>query len=494
MASLQKRQEKIKAKRKQTPFRDFVREIASWMPFALTKNNGSISRYSTERMQHVVSNKEFENNRNDEPSIDCDSDDFFTNLQKLFTAIPINATIQQGANNNTEYADSVLNSRNVYLTFGTFESCSHIAYSALVTNNCSYVFNAMQITNSCENIYYSKAVDKSSNIYYSKFIINSSNIWFSSNLTWCQNCIGCHDLENVSYHINNKPYSKEEYKKYFDTMMQKKDLYPEKYATVSNASLNSWSKNVKWNGILFSSDIENGYYVTRANKGRNLVLITGENNDSNLYDCCDTGINAVDFYGVQAGWTNANNYYCVSQCEWCFNIYYSYYLDNCSYCIGCVWLKNKTYCIFNKQYEKEEREKKANEIFTKMDEDGKLWEFFPWSMNPFYFNDTAAYMIDPSFTKEEVTNLWYLRRNEPVKVDIPDDAEIIKKSELGEYESFDNNGKRTINKDILKKIIIDDQWNHYRIVKMEYDFLVKHGLPLPRNHRLDRLKENFIIA
>jgi len=24
-------------------------------------------------------------------------------------------------------------------------------------------------------------------------------------------------------------------------------------------------------------------------------------------------------------------------------------------------------------------------------------------MNPFYFNDTAAYLIDPSFTKEEVT-------------------------------------------------------------------------------------------
>jgi len=24
-------------------------------------------------------------------------------------------------------------------------------------------------------------------------------------------------------------------------------------------------------------------------------------------------------------------------------------------------------------------------------------------MNPFYFNDTAAYLINPSFTKEEVT-------------------------------------------------------------------------------------------
>jgi hypothetical protein len=25
-------------------------------------------------------------------------------------------------------------------------------------------------------------------------------------------------------------------------------------------------------------------------------------------------------------------------------------------------------------------------------------------MNPFYFNDTAAYLIDPTFTQEEVSN------------------------------------------------------------------------------------------
>jgi hypothetical protein len=41
-------------------------------------------------------------------------------------------------------------------------------------------------------------------------------------------------------------------------------------------------------------------------------------------------------------------------------------------------------------------------------------------MNPFYFNDTAAYLIDPTFTKEEVTAKGYLRRDEAIKVDIPE--------------------------------------------------------------------------
>jgi hypothetical protein len=34
----------------------------------------------------------------------------------------------------------------------------------------------------------------------------------------------------------------------------------------------------------------------------------------------------------------------------------------------------------------------------------------------------------------------------------------------------------------------------YRIIPMEYQFLKKHGLPLPRQHWLDRLKQNFKIG
>jgi hypothetical protein len=115
-------------------------------------------------------------------------------------------------------------------------------------------------------------------------------------------------------------------------------------------------------------------------------------------------------------------------------------------------------------------------------------------MNPFYFNDTAAYLIDPSFTKEEVEAAGYLRRDEPIKVDIPADAEVVKVSELDDYEGFDENGKRYIKEEILKKVIEDEQGNVRRIVNMEYVFLVKYGLPLPRKHWLERMKENFRIG
>jgi hypothetical protein len=115
-------------------------------------------------------------------------------------------------------------------------------------------------------------------------------------------------------------------------------------------------------------------------------------------------------------------------------------------------------------------------------------------MNPFYFNDTAAYLIDPTFTKEEVEKAGYLWRDEPIKVDIPADLEQVNVRDLDNYEGFNAEGKRTINSDILKKVIIDDEGNCRRIVNMEYDFLVKYGLPLPRKHRLERMKENFRIG
>lgn len=51
-----------------------------------------------------------------------------------------------------------------------------------------------------------------------------------------------------------------------------------------------------------------------------------------------------------------------------------------------------------------------------------------------------------------------------------------------------------IDPSILDKIIIDEEGNYYRIVKMEYDFLVKYGLPLPRKHRLARLKQHFDLG
>ena len=71
-----------------------------------------------------------------------------------------------------------------------------------------------------------------------------------------------------------------------------------------------------------------------------------------------------------------------------------------------------------------------------MEADGTLGDFFPASMNPFYFNDTLAYLIDDTFTKEEVEKDGYLWRDEPIRADIPDGMKIVKNTELDQYQGF----------------------------------------------------------
>ena len=150
------------------------------------------------------------------------------------------------------------------------------------------------------------------------------------------------------------------------------------------------------------------------------------------------------------------------------------------------------YCIFNKQYSKEEWGILADKIFSQMEQVGILWKFFPWKLNPFYFNDTIAWILW-KFTKEEVEKEWFMWRDQEVKVDIPEWFKIIEIEELSKYQWFDENWNWFINPEIMKKVIKDEKRNYYRIVKMEYDFLIKYELPLPRIHWKDRIKLNFWI-
>ena len=185
-------------------------------------------------------------------------------------------------------------------------------------------------------------------------------------------------------------------------------------------------------------------------------------------------------------------------------------VESCSYCFGCIGLRNKQYCVLNKQYEKDERHKIVDSIFASMEKEGTFGKFFPAWMNPYYFNDTCSVLIDDSFTKEEVEADGYLWRDEEIKVDIPEWMEVVEVDELEKYEGrkpspqtslqdsplaplSEGEAKWWIDPAILKKVIRNQDGNVYRIIKMEYDFLIKYELPLPRKHWLERLKGHFKV-
>ena len=497
MSNLQYRQEKIQAKRKQTPWRDFVMEIASRNSLNLYKYNNLISAYpDTDRVKYIVSYREFEDIRWTK-TVEFDSTRwFFECFSEVWFANAHRNVVYQQTNENSDYVSPAFWVKNGYLSFVSGNNSENILYSYVVYSNCKNVVNSKEVVNNCENIFHSSSITQSMNIYYSQCIDISNNIWFSSNLIWCTECINCTDLQNKSYCIDNIQYSKDEYLLRKENIMKNISSY-EKNSSVNRSHVFDYGNDTIDNciNVIKSRNLSYARNCSCVNNGRNILLVHGVDKAENMYDVYEWWWMISDnFYAVTNSWNHAHHLYCSTMIDASSFIFYSYDLEACSFCLWCIWLKNKSYCILNKQYTKEEWYEKVDEIFTQMEKDWQLWEFFPATMNPFYFNDTAAYLINPSFTKEEVTARWYLRRDEPIKVDIPEWMEIVKTSELWEYEWFDSEWNRSINADILKKVIQDEEWNVYRIIPMEYKFLVKHGLPLPRKHWLERMKENFRIS
>ncbi len=110
-----------------------------------------------------------------------------------------------------------------------------------------------------------------------------------------------------------------------------------------------------------------------------------------MYDIFEAGAHGNhDFYGAMDAGIHSEHLYNCDGIVTCSNVYYSRFLESCQYCFGCIGLKNKSYCILNKEYTKEERYEKVDEIFTQMEGDGIFGKFFPASIDPFYFNDTIA--------------------------------------------------------------------------------------------------------
>jgi len=483
----------IKDKRKNTEFKQFIKEILSWTPLVFHRNNGFISRWPDTPRINICSIKEFDQNKDNliENWIDYDFDDnFFENFSKLFKSINFPNFFHFWVNSNCDYSDIPLYSKNVYLSSSVIKDCENIFYSFTVRWNCNDIYNSLYLHNGCSNIYFSRWILKSYKVFYSSYINNSNNIWFSSNLTWCNECIFSETLENCSYYIENKKYEKEEYFIKKEEILKNKKEFLNYYKKTNSIWKNHSNINVKWNFITESEDVENWNYVSNTKNARNVILVWSKEWNRDFFDVCPGGGGwGNDFYWIAWGWDWSNNLYCSAQVWSSSDVFYSIYLQACSFCIWCIWLTNKSYCIFNKQYTKKDWEILAEKIFSQMDNQQILWDFFPWELNPFYFNDTFAWLIW-WFKKEKITKDSYLWRDEKIKTDIPEWAELIKSTELNKYQGFDEKWNWKINADILNKVIIWPEWNYYKIVKMEYDFLVKHGLPIPEIHWMDRMKLN----
>lgn len=473
-------------------YEDFLVQICSWIPFALHKNNGLISRFPESSRTSIVSRKDYQEHIDTLTSKGRNFDEkltFFENFATFLPTISLPATFFYGTNENTEYCDSPVNAKDSYLCVLVLWS-EQVYYSLFTRFNCTNVFNSFFVNTNSENIYFSRFIKESYQVFFSGYVTQGRDIWFSANLVWCSECIFCHDLENMQYCINNKQMEKEQYFQEKEKILKQKHMFLEWYKKSPFTWKNYNSTNVSGSSILECENIENGKYVTNTKNAKNVVMVGSPEGCENLYNAISAGSNgSCDLYSVASVGDNSHFVFCSHGIGSSFNIFYSVYLEGCSFCLGCIGLKNKSYCIFNKQYTKEDWEIQVEKIFSKMEQEGTLWDFFPWNINPFYFNDTLAGLTG-KFGKKDIVEKWFLWREEGVNVDSSHQNDTIGISQLWKYQWYTSEGKWYISEEILQKTIQDDNGNVYRVLPQERLFLEKYSLPIPEIHWIERNKIN----
>jgi len=158
----------------------------------------------------------------------------------------------------------------------------------------------------------------------------------------------------------------------------------------------------------------------------------------------------------------------------------------CSNCFGCVNLRNQKYCIFNKQYEKEEYFEMVEKIKKQMnqvpyiDRKGRVYkygEFFPSELSLWGYNESWGHKYFP-LTKEQALEKGFNWQENPIRdykitakaTDLSDNIKDVADSILDEVIECEHNGK-DCNQQCTEV---------FRILPNELQFYRQMSLALPR--------------
>jgi len=384
---------------------------------------------------------------------------FNKQLNKLILNVP-RFSMLNIESENSEYTNHVYKAKDSYMCFSSVEpiACINTRW-AIQSNKC----------NDCSFI------EQSEECYQTIKCKNCFNLQFSTNCEWCSNskylydcqncsfCFNCSNIKNKTYYINNIKHTKDEY----NDLISKAQVHKIKDIK-TNIQINSeWSYG---NNI---TNCKNCMFVSDLSDSENVKYTFDDAFQKNTYDCywwsrCENVIESMSCWNWYKSWFI---------CYW-NEAKFSYFCNKCyniNNCFACVWLRNKQYCIFNKQYTKEEYNKLVPQIIEKMIEEWSRWEFFDPSLSPFGYNETVAQEYFP-LTREEALARWYKRQDNNYDPVVPDGIKTLKWDEI----PSDIN---QVTDDILKQILICEvSWRPFRIIKQELEFYRKHNLSLPRKH------------
>ncbi len=416
---------------------------------------------------------------------------FFEQLKELMLKIglPHNFVVEAI---DSPYSTAAGHIKNCYLTFniGMSENCAYgtniqfskECYDNLDLSKCELCYEGFMLAG-CYQAHFSSNCADCQEVYFCRDCIN------------CQNCFGCVNLRHKKYHIFNQPYSKEEYLKklkefnlgsYKNTFALKKrtnDFWLKHPVKFMHGRKNV---NVTGEDIYNSKNVFDSYTIKDGQDMRysQLILFCPS---KDCYDIAVAGgelcyeVEEAGGYQIKFSWMNlAKN---IKTLDLGFyNIEYTIGAKNASDLFGCAGVRNRKYCILNKQYTKKEYEELIPKIKKHMnempyiDKKGRVYkygEFLPAEISPYAYNEALANEYFP-LTKKQAIEKGHIWRDRPK----PEYRVTIKTKDLP-------NHIKDVNNSILKEIIACDNKNCqgsgvFRLISPELKFYQKQNLPLPR--------------
>jgi hypothetical protein len=421
------------------------------------------------------------------------SKSFFEQYKELIQKMPNRALASSSSSLiNSEYSNTSSNLKDCYLLYGS-NGCENCMYSSEIFD-CFDCFDCKMITGGT-SCYGSVNCQRCSRVNYSIDCRDSLDLDFCRNLSNCSNCFICTNLNNKSYHIFNEPYSREDY------LIKIKELKSGSYSKIienkkiAQEFINKFPvkfyhgfKNNKFSGdyVYNSKNTINSFFSTGAEDCKycfNLVV----NYSKGCFDYSDWGANVENIYESLTCGNNVSNLkFCLFVGKHSMDVEYSMHCANCQNVFGCLGLRNKQYCIFNKQYTREEYFEMVEKIKKHMDDTPyvdkignvyKYGEFLPAEISIFPYNDSTAYSYF-SLTKkgiEEKGFTYVEKMDKNYKIDMQATDLIDRIEDTGE--------------DVLGKVIeCHNKENKlssncvgaFRILERELSFYQRENIPLPR--------------
>lgn len=396
---------------------------------------------------------------------------FFEQYRELSLAVPRPA-LQRAFqfDENSDYTNYSGMNRNSYLIFDSDENEN--CYYSYSINNCRDVIDCYRVRKSelcyqcldCINCYGSA---------YLQDCDNCSESYFLKSCIGVKNSMMCVNLKNKEYHVDNKPVSKEQFENFKGLLLSSskalenalkhfqelKAKYPQKYLhgvnneNVSGDYLNN-SKDAYH--CYDSDDLWDCRYVHQAFMPVKNTMDTQEvGGAEKMYECAFGG------YDAQNCHFSTHSLGASEGLQYCWHCPHSKDL------FGCSGLRQKQYCILNKQYSKEEYGELVPRIIEHMKKTGEYGEFFPIAHSPHAYNDVQAQEYFP-LTKEEALAKGYAWREKDVTDYKP-----------ATMKSFPENISE-VTPEICQEILAcKNCGRNYKIIVQELQSLKNLRMPLP---------------